>query len=150
MLQIKNFERKSFPVKAVQVTAENMEEVAEWCGGEIHTKDSADKSKSELFVKVPVHRPLNEKQTQAFVTDWVLQSPAGLKVYINRAFVKSFAEENLPPAGNVFENSPPEEIEEQPGKKAMLEAIEEFETKEASTMEKLGFTSARESKKVEL
>lgn len=79
------FVRRPFYVDAVRVSTENMKEVAEWCKGEVVTE-----SPEGPFIKVRVHRPLNEKQTQAFVGDWVLDSGNGFKVYNPKAFDKSF------------------------------------------------------------
>lgn len=78
------FARKPFYVDAVRVSDANMEEVAEWCKGTI------EKSEEGTFIKVEVHRPLTERQTQAFVGDWVLFAGSGFKVYTPKAFDKSF------------------------------------------------------------
>lgn len=131
-MDIKTFDRKPFSVEAVQVTRENMREVAEWCGGTVETKVTPTKngSKREKFVKVPTSKPMNEKQTQAFVSDWVLLSDKKFKVYIHRAFVHTFQEQIVyteadakaqaedvyeaptQPAGNVFDHSVVEEDSE--------------------------------------
>jgi len=130
-MEIKTFDRKPFSVEAVQVTRENMKDVAEWCGGKVDTKTTPTKNgtKREKFVKVPTTKPMNEKQTQAFVTDWVLLSDKKFKVYTHRAFVHTFQEqvvyteadakahleggevypEASQPVGNVFENAPTHE-----------------------------------------
>lgn len=84
-MQTNKYVRKVFAVNAVQVTAENLFEVAEWCGGEVKAAEDG-----KAYVKVKVHRPLNEKQTRAQVGDWVLESTTGFKVYTERAFANSF------------------------------------------------------------
>ena len=97
-LKIENYTRKPFPVEAVQVTEENLNEVAKWCGGDIHTstktlRNAAGEETSKIkrpFIKVDVHRPLNDRQTKAFVGDWVLKSESGFKVYTLKAFDNSF------------------------------------------------------------
>lgn len=77
--------RKPFEVEAVQVTTENMTDVADWCDGNIrHTAENAP------FVKVEVHKPLTSRQTRAFVGDWVLFANRGFKVYTDKAFQSSF------------------------------------------------------------
>ena len=86
MLQTTKFTRKPFEVDAVQVTAENIEEVAKWCQGELTTDDG------QPCIKVRVLRALNPRQTMAFVGDWVLYAGTGYKVYIDRAFKKAFVE----------------------------------------------------------
>lgn len=78
------FARKPFYVDAVRVSEANIEEVAEWCDGKIQTNDEGK------FISVKVHRPLTERQTQAFIGDWVLFAGTGFKVYVPKAFDKSF------------------------------------------------------------
>lgn len=114
-MEIKKFDRKPFTVEAVQVTRENMKEVAEWCGGKVENKTTPTKNgqRHEKFVKVPTNKPINEKQTQAFATDWVLLSDKKFKVYTHRAFLYTFQEPEEPtvydeprqPAGNIFDNA---------------------------------------------
>jgi hypothetical protein len=87
-LAVKNFVRKPFNVEAVQVTAENMPFVADWCKGEVQE----DGDGAGRFVKVAVRRPLYPRQTQAFVGDWVLQAGAGFRVYTDSAFLNNFNE----------------------------------------------------------
>lgn len=94
------FARKTFYVDAVRVTAENMSEVAEWCGGEILTDEidgsELNENEKELaespaqYVKVKVHRPMNDRQTRAYIGDWVLWAGSGFKAYTPKAFDKSF------------------------------------------------------------
>lgn len=80
------FARKPFYVDAVRVSETNIEEVAQWCEGEIKTD-----SQGLRYIHVTnVHRPLNDKQTQAYLGDWVLLYGSGFKVYIPKAFDKSF------------------------------------------------------------
>lgn len=79
------FARKPFYVDAVRVSEANLEEVAEWCDGKIES--ALDETK---FISVKVHRPINDRQTQAFVGDWVLFAGTGYKVYTPKAFDKSF------------------------------------------------------------
>jgi hypothetical protein len=87
LMDIKKFVRKPFFVDGVQVTEENLDEVGRWCNGHVHTNE-----KGQRFIKVEVERPLYDRQTRAFVGDWVLRSHKGFKVYTNQAFEKSFDE----------------------------------------------------------
>lgn len=82
------FARKPFYVDAVRVSETNMEEVAAWCGGKI--VEALEGANDASHIKVEVHRPLTERQTQAFVGDWVLFAGSGFKVYTPKAFDKSF------------------------------------------------------------
>lgn len=84
MIETAKYARKPFDVDAVQVTAENMDAVAKWCQGEVQTDGD------QKFIKVRVARVLNERQTKAYVGDWVLYAGAGYKVYTEKAFKKSF------------------------------------------------------------
>lgn len=84
MIEIVKYARKPFEVEAVQVTATNMEEVAQWCDGSVQQENG------NTFVKVNVARVLNERQTKAFIDDWVLKAGNGYKVYTPKAFSKSF------------------------------------------------------------
>lgn len=78
--------RKSIEIDAVQVTSENIAEVAEWCNGQVIDQDG----QTDSHIKVDVHRPLSLRQTQAFVGDWILGSPKGFKVYTDNAFRSNF------------------------------------------------------------
>jgi hypothetical protein len=84
MIETSKYVRKPFYVDAVQVSAENMNDVAAWCSGDIQ---ASDKSK---FIKVDVAKPISERQTMAFAGDWILSAGPGFKVYTNRAFQNSF------------------------------------------------------------
>lgn len=82
--------RKPFYVEALQVTAENIEAVAEWCSGEIRTTKKPGSDDEVRYIKVWVQRPLDERQTMAFEGDWLLYAGTGFKVYMDKAFQKSF------------------------------------------------------------
>jgi hypothetical protein len=84
-IETTKFARKPFYVDAVQVTEQNISDVAKWCNGDIRK----DNQKVD-FIKVRVNRPLNERQTQAYVGDWVLYAGTGYKVYTPKAFEDSF------------------------------------------------------------
>jgi len=79
------FARKPFYVDAVRVSEENIQEVAAWCQGEVLTD-----AEEGQYIKVRVHRPLTDRQTKAFIGDWVLYAGTGFKVYTPKAFDKSF------------------------------------------------------------
>lgn len=121
-MHTQKYGRKAFVVDAVQVTPENMAEVAEWCDGEIRSKKR--RGKAVKFIKIDVHRPLNEKQTEAFVSDWVLFSLTGYKVYTDRAFVGTFQLKG-PEVQNLFD----------------LHEDETEPVQEPSTSTKLGFNT---------
>lgn len=100
MIKISKFDRKPLRVEGVQVTAENMAEVAEWCGGEVleHTY----MGNQESYIKVPVVHPVSERQTRATIGTWVLLSEKGFKVYTKRSFNTSF--EEVDSVQNIFDS----------------------------------------------
>lgn len=81
--------RKPLYVDAVQITAENFDEVAAWCQGTVETEDQGP-HRGEKFIRVRVQHPKSPRQTQAFVDDWILYTDRGYKVYTNKAFTLSF------------------------------------------------------------
>lgn len=100
-IKTESYTRMPFHVDAVQVTKQNINEVAAWCEGEVHSMaktvhgvpGSEPTQITVPYVKVVIHRPLNERQTKAFYGDWILQSETGFKVYTERAFANSFTKE---------------------------------------------------------
>jgi len=102
MISIVKAVRRPFEVDCVQVTSENIEEVAEWCMGNLNITDKADK-----FIKVRVHSPLTERQTKAFAGDWVLYANKGFKVYTEKAFNNAFELEDDAELNNVLDNNQP-------------------------------------------
>lgn len=91
-VQTKRFQRKPFYVEAIQVTEENMAEVAEWCGGPIkHTRPkSSENVEPAPYIQVPVISPKSVRQTRGYVGDWVLKAGEGFKVYADKSFKQSF------------------------------------------------------------
>jgi hypothetical protein len=95
MLQVARYVRKPFVVQAVQVTEENMEEVASWCDGKIEADPQGKK-----YIKVNVTRPMNDRQTMAFSHNWVLLAENGYKVFLNKPFLTSYEEFIEPRCGS--------------------------------------------------
>lgn len=94
-METKRYTRKSFDVDAIQVTAENIEEVARWCMGEVRFQerlpvDGGTTPVNRPYIAVRVFHPKNPRQTQAFIGDWVLYAGTGYKVYTPKAFEQSF------------------------------------------------------------
>lgn len=84
-LAIQRYTHVPLFVEAVQVTVENMAEVAVWCNGSVLTDENG-----KNFVKAVVFRPNHERQTRAYVGDWVLKTEIGIKCYTDKAFAKGF------------------------------------------------------------
>lgn len=89
-METTKYARKPFFVKAVQVTADNMDEVAAWCKGEVLQTVEDEDIEITDYIKVRVKRALSPRQSKAFVGDWVLAAGTGFKVYTEAAFAKSF------------------------------------------------------------
>ena len=90
MIETQTYSRKSFDVQAVQVTKENLAEIAEWCGGERHHRETHFFAGPQSFIVVPVRKPSNPRQTMAFIGDWILQINKSFRVYTPLAFERSF------------------------------------------------------------
>lgn len=90
MLETKKYVRKPFYIDAVQVTAANIADISKWASGEVRTD-----SDGSQYVKVRVHRPLNDRQTKAYIDDWVLYAGTGFKVYTPKAFANSFEQHSV-------------------------------------------------------
>jgi len=90
------FTRKTFNVEAIQVTAENMQEVAEWCGGTL--KDARDlpryntSTTAVWYIRVPVvlSKAKTYRPNQAFISSWVVKTGQGFSVYTKKGFGVSF------------------------------------------------------------
>lgn len=85
-MEIQKFQRKPFSVDGVCVTEENIDEVAKWCLGDVQENPKT----GTKHIKVDAHRPLTERQTMAFVGDWILFHNRGFKVYTEAAFSRNF------------------------------------------------------------
>lgn len=113
-METSKYVRKSFDVDAIRVTDDNIEEVAQWCGGTIEAPHALS-LEEDKHIKVRVRYPISERQTKAFVGDWVLNSGRGFKVYTNNAFNKQFvisdptpeqiSDEAIEKLRNVFNNT---------------------------------------------
>ena len=96
MIETEKYIRKPLYVNAVRVTEENFDNIAVWCSGTVDT-EAAGSRVGQQFIKVNVHGiPKSQRQTKAFVGDWLLHTERGFKVYTDNAFRASFnpAEEN--------------------------------------------------------
>lgn len=86
------FERKTFRVQAIRVTAENMQELAEWTGGELGVTN-ASYDEGRPFVNVPVgHVNGRERLARAYVGNWITRLSEGnnFRVYKDKSFVEAF------------------------------------------------------------
>lgn len=86
-LEIKDGHRKPFDIKYVQVTEENISDVKEWCGGVVGGEGS------DVFVKVIDKNAINQRQTKAFIGDYMVWSEESksYKAFGKKSFHKAFA-----------------------------------------------------------
>lgn len=87
-LQIVRMERKVFYATAVQVTSENIVEVAEWCGGEVRTL--SEPAAQTQYVRLVTYKTTPERQARAYVGDWVMYAGRGYKSYTQKALDLTF------------------------------------------------------------
>lgn len=71
-------------VEAVQITEENLYDIAKWCDGDVRSY------KGKKFVQVDVLHPLSPEHSKARVGDWVLKSEQGYKIFNDQAFKKGW------------------------------------------------------------
>ena len=92
-VKLTKYQRKPSYVDAVQVTAENMNELAKWCNGKIRvTRPRDDGRQPANYIHVPVEKSRNKRETMAFEGDWTLVPEPGCKVCTERAFEYQFDE----------------------------------------------------------
>jgi hypothetical protein len=93
-MKTEKFQTVTRLVDAVQVTEENMADVSRWCKGKICTTDPKVAEQLgkpvQTWIQVNAQNPINEKQTQARVGDWILYANRGYKVYTNASFKRNF------------------------------------------------------------
>lgn len=84
------FNRKSFGVEAVMVTADNIIEVAKWCGGVIKNATIPGITKPKSFIVINVLLAGKHEKASAFIGDWVTLSGPHFKVYGDKSFKSTF------------------------------------------------------------
>lgn len=79
------FVRRPLEVEAIQVSKENIYDVAKWCHGRVR-RDRNDVK----YVKVRVLNSHADMLDEADIGCWILKSERGFKVYTDQAFENSF------------------------------------------------------------
>lgn len=74
------------PVDAIQVTLDNIEQVADWCHGEIRLNSF----NGWKYIELEVSHPTGRRTAKAFPGDWIVTVKGSFKVYNNRAFESTF------------------------------------------------------------
>lgn len=91
--ELQTYERKSFQVKAIRVTSENISEIAKWTGGDLTDTDLP--ATNAAIVHVPtVQVNGREQKEKAHIGDWVtcLADSPNFRVYRNKTFLQAFQE----------------------------------------------------------
>jgi hypothetical protein len=98
MIVTTTFQRKTFVVEAKQVLAEDIRELAEWCGGTFVEAYHPDFPKSTInfgqpCIEIEVPRS-NGKKMRAFIGDWIthISGSDKFKVYRDKTFKEAFEE----------------------------------------------------------
>lgn len=84
-IETETYIRKPLYVEAVRITEENFDAIARWVPGKVQ------KQGSKRYIKVMVANPKSERQTKAYIGDWILWTEkGGHKVYTPKAFELAF------------------------------------------------------------
>jgi len=104
-IKIKKYTAKPVQVEAIQITKNNMAEVAKWCKGEILTEEvPAEKSATgeaftERYIRPKMFRPKNQRpntrddeMTKGYVGKWIIKRGTNFKVYTDQAFANNYTD----------------------------------------------------------
>lgn len=99
-IEIDRYVRKPLYVQAIQVTDENLEDVAKWCGGFLmpapHSIPEDINPSVTRLIDVPVVNAFNLRQKQAYPGDYVVKaSNRNYKVYTEKAFKAAFIKDQV-------------------------------------------------------
>jgi hypothetical protein len=83
------FERATFRVEAVRVTTDNMEEIAEWCGGRV--VETPGYAPGRKHIQIPTG-PTGLGLARAHLGNWVtcLVKAKSFRVYKEKSFLEAF------------------------------------------------------------
>jgi hypothetical protein len=95
VIVIGTYQRNPFPVQAVQVTPQNMAELAEWCGGEVkYLRTTEYTAATTRIIEVPLRGSKSDRgaTAPAHVGDWItrLRDSVLFRVYRNKAFLDGY------------------------------------------------------------
>lgn len=92
-MEIEKYARKPFEVQAVQVTLDNYEKVAEWCGGTPEMAPAKMMGTTTLLpcVRVPSENQAGDRgKLSAYLGNWVVELNGKFRVYKHDSFTKVF------------------------------------------------------------
>lgn len=79
-LELETLVRKRFYVGSIKVTEENMQTVANWCGGRINSTPQDAEKGQRRYIRMPVPRNRNVRG-RAFAGDYILQLGDSFRAY---------------------------------------------------------------------
>jgi hypothetical protein len=83
---VETYNRKVFSVQAIKVDEDNMQHIANWCGGKVSTTKTG-----VPFVEVPTGKEGPQTYSRAFVGSWVVTGRGGyFSSYSDKAFQRTF------------------------------------------------------------
>lgn len=97
-MEIREFERRSFAVNAVEVDLNNVEEVAAWCKGEV-TTEKVKMIGTETVLPCIKLKGQGDKKDQTFTASlghWVVELKGSFRVYKPQQFKQAFVEKRKP------------------------------------------------------
>ncbi|QEQ94685.1 hypothetical protein SEA_SOSHI_72 [Streptomyces phage Soshi] len=74
------------PVDAVQITPENINQLALWVHGEV----KVDRTTGRRYIEMEVSHPTGRRMAKAYPKDWIVTVRTVRRVYGNRAFTSTF------------------------------------------------------------
>jgi hypothetical protein len=95
-MEIQEFVRKPFPVKAVEVNFQNAYEVAEWCRGRVELKKTrlmGGAGKGEMDLPTVVFQGTGDNRDKEFTAglgDWVVELRGNFRVFKKAQFKATF------------------------------------------------------------
>jgi len=96
-MEFKTFVRKPFQVEAVEITPENMAEIAEMIGGRIKTEDDSGVDYIQL------NRQIIPNVGKAYVGWWVTRLGENFRCYAPKVFFEQFSEIKVGEYGRITE-----------------------------------------------
>ena len=82
-----NYIRRPFAVKAVQISEENIRDLAEWTEGSVGVNH---KNETNIRIIEPPGKRLRYRQKHGFYGDWLVHGPQGFRIFSNEAFHRTF------------------------------------------------------------
>lgn len=95
-MELQEFVRKPFPVKAVEIDFKNAYEVAEWCGGRVELKKTrlmGGAGKGEMDLPTVVFKGTGDNRDKEFTAglgDWIVELRGNFRVFKKAQFKATF------------------------------------------------------------